>query len=58
LRRQEELLREYAKVEQSFRLQALEAKYEILAAECVGTNPEKDLALRLSDNTVFVGLIL
>jgi len=58
LRHQEELLRKYAKVEQPFWLQELEAENEILTAECVGASPEKDLALRLSDNAVFGGLIL
>lgn len=58
LRRQEELLLEYAKVERAVWLQALEEEYEILAAECVGSNPAEDLALRLSDKAVLGGLIL
>jgi hypothetical protein len=58
LRRQEELLREYAKVERPVWLQELEAEYEILATECIGVSLEKDLAFHLSDNAVFGGLIL
>jgi len=58
LRLQEELLREYAEVERSFWLHELEAEYEMLTSRCNGAFPEKDLALRLSDNAVFGGLIL
>ena len=58
LRRQEELLREYAKVERPVWLQELEAEYEILATECIDVSLEKDLAFHLSDNAVFGGLIL
>lgn len=58
LRRQEELLREYAGVERSVWLQELEAEYEILKGQCVGASPENDLALHLSDKAVFGGLIL
>ncbi|MBU4263168.1 MAG: hypothetical protein KKC76_15035 [Proteobacteria bacterium] len=58
LRRQEELLREYAGVERSVWLQEFEAEYEILVGQCVGASPENDLALHFSDKTVFGGLIL
>jgi hypothetical protein len=58
LRRQEELLREYAEVERSVWLQELEAEYEILTSQCVGASPANDLALQLSDKAVFGGLIL
>lgn len=58
LRRQEELLREYAGVERSVWLQELEAEYEILEGQCVGASPENALAFHLSDKAVFGGLIL
>jgi len=58
LRRQEELLREYAEVERPVWLQGLEAEYETLVAECVGTSPENDLAFQLADRAVFGGLIV
>jgi len=58
LRRQEELLREYAMIERPVLLQELEAEYEILATECDGASPARDLAFCLSDNAVFGGLIL
>lgn len=57
--RQEELLHEYAKIERAVWCKELEAEHEVLTAECDGgTSPEKELALRLSDNAVFGGLIL
>ena len=58
LRRQEELLREYAEVERPVWLQKLEAEYETLVSECVGTSPENDLAFQLGDRAVFGGLII
>ena len=58
LRRQEELLREYAEVERSAWLQMYEAEYATLVAECTGASPESDLAYRLGENAVFGGLIL
>jgi hypothetical protein len=58
LRRQEELLLEYAKRERPVWLQGLEAEHEILITECVDGSLEKDLAFYLSDNAVFGGLIL
>ena len=58
LRRQEELLREYAEVERPVWLQGLEAEYETLVTECVGTSPENDLAFQLGDRAVFGGLII
>ena len=58
LRRQEELLHEYAGLERTVWLRELEEEYEILVAECVGSNPEEDLAFRLSEGAVFGGLIL
>ncbi len=58
LRRQEELLREYAEVERPVWLQRLEADYETLVTECVGTSPENDLAYQLGDRAVFGGLII
>ncbi len=58
LRRQEELLCEYAKVERAVWIQDLEAEYETLTGECVGDSMEKDLAFHLSDKAVFGGLIL
>ena len=58
LRRQEELLREYAEVERSAWLQMYEVEYATLVAECKGSSPESDLAYRLTENAVFGGLIL
>lgn len=58
LRRQEELLREYAEVERPVWLRKLEAEYETLVSECVGTSPENDLAFQLGDRAVFGGLII
>ena len=58
LRRQEELLREYAEVERPAWLQALEAEYETLVTECVGTSPDKDLAFRLGENVLFGCMIV
>lgn len=58
LRRQEELLREYAEVEQSAWLKALEAEYGTLVAQCTGDSPETDLAFRLAEGAVFGCLIL
>ena len=58
LRRQEELLREYAEVERPVWLQGLEAEYVTLVTECVGTSPENDLAFQLGDRAVFGGLIV
>lgn len=58
LRRQEELLREYAEVERPVWLHKLEAEYETLITECNGTSPENDLAYQLGDRAVFGGLIV
>jgi hypothetical protein len=58
LRRQEELLREYAEAERSAWLQIYEVEYATLVAECTGASPEFDLAYRLGENAVFGGLIL
>ncbi len=58
LRRQEDLLREYAEVERPVWLQGLEAEYETLVTECVGSSPEKDLAYQLGDRAVFGGLMV
>ena len=58
MRLQEELLRDYACVERAGFLKQLEAEYEILKKQSAGTWPETDLALRLSDNAVFGGLVL
>ena len=58
LRRQEELLLEYAEVERPVWLQGLEAEYETLVTECIGTSPENDLAYQLGDRAVFGSLIV
>jgi hypothetical protein len=58
LRRQEELLREYAEVERSAWLQVYEVEYATLVAECTGASPESDLAYRLGENAAFGSLIL
>lgn len=58
LRRQEELLREYAEVERPAWLQALEAEYERLVTDCVDNSPGKDLAYRLGENAVFGCMIV
>jgi len=58
LRRQEELLREYAEVERPVWLQGLETEYIALVTECVDTSPENDLAFQLGDRAVFGGLIV
>lgn len=53
LRRQEELLREFAEVERKAWLHAHEAEYAQLIAECVDTTPDKDLVFRLAENAAF-----
>ncbi len=58
LRRQEELLREFAETEQNAWLQNLTPEYELLKAECDGSSPEKDLDFRVSENAVFGCLFL
>ncbi len=58
LRRQEELLREYAKIEHSAWLQDLDVEYEILTSECAGDSKVNDLAFHLSDKAAFGGLVL
>ncbi len=58
LRRQEELLREFAETEQNAWLQDLTPEYELLKAECDGSSPEKDLDFRVSENAVFGCLFL
>jgi len=58
LRRQEELLREYAEMERPAWLRILEAEYQTLVKECDGSSPEADLANRLGEKAVFGGLIL
>jgi hypothetical protein len=58
LRRQEELLREYAEVERPVWLRGLEAEYVTLVTECIGTSPENDLAFQLGDRAAFGGLIV
>lgn len=58
LRRQEELLREYAAMEQSAWSKVLEGEYATLVAECNADSPEKDLAFRLAEGAVFGCLIL
>ena len=58
LRRQEELLREFAETEQNAWLQDLTPGYELLKAECDGSSPEKDLDFRVSENAVFGCLFL
>lgn len=58
LRRQEELLREYAQLERSSWLQELEAEHERLANECVIASQGKEFAFQLCERAVFGGLIL
>jgi hypothetical protein len=58
LRRQEELLREYAEVERAAWLGAYEAEFAALSADCTDTFPATDLALRLAECAVFGGLIV
>lgn len=58
LRRQEELLREFAEVERAAWLRVYGAEYEALCAQCMGGSAATDLALRLAENAVFGGLIL
>ena len=58
LRRQEELLREYAEVERAAWLRVYDAEYEALCARCTGDSPASDLAFLLAENAVFGGLIL
>jgi len=58
LRRQEELLREYAEAERPVWVLGLEAEYATLVAECIGTSPENDLTFQLGDRAAFGGLIV
>lgn len=58
LRRQEELLREYAEVERSAWLRVLEEEYEALSAAFACASTATDLAFRLAENAAFGGLIL
>lgn len=58
LRRQEELLREFAETERPIWLHELESEYEALIKEFDGSTSENDLVFRLSDNAVFGGLAL
>lgn len=58
LRRQEELLREYAEVERAGWLRVYDVEYEALCARCTGDSPATDLAFHLAENAVFGGLIL
>ena len=58
LRRQEELLREFAETEQNAWLQDLTPEYELLKAECDGSSPEKDFDFRVSENAIFGCLFL
>lgn len=58
LRRQEELLHKYAKVERPVWLQNLEAEYETLSSEWASDSAGNDLAFHLSDKAVFGGVIL
>lgn len=57
LRRQEELLREYAEVEQPAWLEELEKEHEILVAEA-GDLPVKELVFTLADYAVFGCMII
>jgi len=57
LRRQEELLREFAEVEQPAWLEKLEKEHEILVAE-TGNSPVKELAFTLADYAVFGCMII
>lgn len=50
LRRQEELLREFAEVERRAWLLVHEAEHARLLTECEGAEPQKDLAFRLAEN--------
>lgn len=58
LRRQEELLREYAEVERPDWLRVLEAEYETLVADCAGPSPDKNLVFRLGENALFGCMIV
>ena len=58
LRRQEELLREYARIELSGWLKELEAEYQTMATDGDGATLETDLAFQLSEKAVFGSLIL
>lgn len=58
LRRQEELLREYAQIELPGWLTELEAEYQTLVTDCDGSTLEKDLAFCLGEKAVFGSLIL
>src|SRR5665811_1347091 len=53
LRRQEEMMREFAEVERPAWLTDLDAEHERLVTECEGASPEKDLAFRLAENAAF-----
>ncbi len=55
LRRQEELLREFAEVERKAWLRTLEAEYAQLVTdtECVKTTPDKDLVFQLAEKAIF-----
>lgn len=58
LRRQEELLHEYAKIERDVWLQDLESEFKSLTDECVTGAAKQDLAFILSEKAVFGGLAL
>lgn len=53
LRRQEELLREFAETERQGWLLELESEYKFLEKECDGSIPEKNLLLQVSEKAVF-----
>lgn len=58
LRRQEELLREFAEMEYRAWLQELGPEFELLKSDCKDSSPEKDLAFRISEHTVLDSLFL
>ena len=58
LRRQEELLHEFAEVERRAWLQDLEVEHERLVADCKSAQPQQGLAFRLAENAVHGCLIM
>ncbi len=58
LRRQEELLRDFAQEERQAWLEIFEREYEHLQAERAGSSEPRELAFRMSESALFGSLIL
>lgn len=58
LRKQEELLREFAETERQAWLVELEEEHKMIKEQCQGDSPDKDFALKLSEKAVFGSMFL